>query len=172
MPNSKSSPFTIGLIQQAVAGNAAATVDAAERAAAWILEAVQAGAKLACGGQWDGGFVWPTILEHVPPAAAIYKEEAFAPVLLLAPYDDFEAALAEANASRFGLQAGVFTRDLGLALRAFSTLEVGAVLINEVSSWRLDPMPYGGVKESGFGREGLRSAIAEITELRLLICAS
>ncbi|HVB40548.1 MAG TPA: aldehyde dehydrogenase family protein, partial [Terriglobales bacterium] len=101
-----------------------------------------------------------------------YKEEAFAPVLLLTPYDDFEAALAEANASRFGLQAGVFTRDLELALRAFSGLEVGAVLINEVSSWRMDPMPYGGVKESGFGREGLRSAIEEMTELRLLILRS
>ena len=145
---------------------------AAERAEGWMREAVAVGARLACGGKRDGGFVWPAIIENVPPSAAIYKEEAFAPVLLLTPYDDFEAALAEANASRFGLQAGVFTRDLELALRAFSGLEVGAVLINEVSSWRMDPMPYGGVKESGFGREGLRSAIEEMTELRLLILRS
>jgi glyceraldehyde-3-phosphate dehydrogenase (NADP+) len=142
---------------------------AAERAETWMREAVAAGARLACGGKRDGGFVWPAILENVPPSAAIYKEEAFAPVLLLTPYDDFEAALAEANASRFGLQAGVFTRDLKLALKAFSALEVGAVLINEVSSWRMDPMPYGGVKDSGLGREGLRSAIEAMTELRLLI---
>ncbi len=145
------------------------TDEAAARAFAWMQEAVAAGAKAACGCKRDGGFVWPTILENVPPAAAIYKEEAFAPVLVLEPFDDFAAALRQANASRYGLQAGVFTRDLDAALRAFRELEVGAVLLNECSSWRMDPMPYGGVKDSGFGREGLRSAIAEMTELRLLI---
>jgi acyl-CoA reductase-like NAD-dependent aldehyde dehydrogenase len=142
---------------------------AAERAFGWMQAAVQAGATAACGLKRDGGFVWPTILENVPPSAAIYKEEAFAPVLVLEPFDDFGAALRQANASRFGLQAGVFTRDLDAALRAFRELEVGAVLLNESSSWRMDPMPYGGVKESGQGREGLRAAIEEMTELRLLI---
>lgn len=145
------------------------TAAAATRAMDWIQQARAAGAAIACGGKRDGGFVWPTILENTPHHCAIYKEEAFAPVLLLEAYDQPGAALAEANASRFGLQAGVFTRDLDFALRAFRELEVGAVLVNEVSSWRMDPMPYGGVKESGFGREGLRSAIEEMTELRLLI---
>ncbi len=145
------------------------TDEAAARAFAWMQEAVAAGAKAACGLKRDGGFVWPTILENVPPAAAIYKEEAFAPVLVLEPFDDFGDALRQANASRYGLQAGVFTRDLEAALRAFRELEVGAVLMNESSSWRMDPMPYGGVKDSGFGREGLRAAIEAMTELRLLI---
>jgi len=146
--------------------------EAAARAQRWIEEAVAAGATLACGGKRDGGFVWPTILERVPPAAAIHKEEAFAPVLLLAAYDEPAEALREANASRYGLQAGVFTRNIEFALQAHAHLEVGAVLINEVSSWRMDPMPYGGVKESGFGREGLRASIEEMTELRLLILRS
>ncbi|HVA63891.1 MAG TPA: aldehyde dehydrogenase family protein [Terriglobales bacterium] len=143
--------------------------EAADRAFGWMEEAVAGGAAVACGMKRDGGFVWPTILEGVPPQAAIYKEEAFAPVLLLAAYDSEAEALREANASRYGLQAAVFTRSLEFALQAFRQLEVGAVLINEASNWRMDPMPYGGVKESGFGREGLRAAIAEMTELRLLI---
>ncbi len=143
--------------------------EAAARAMGWMKEALAAGARAACGMKHDGAFVWPTVLENVPTDAAIWKEEAFAPVLLLRPYDQFEDALCEANASRYGLQAGVFTRDLERAWRAFETLEVGAVALNEVSSWRMDPMPYGGVKESGFGREGLRSAIEEMTELRLLL---
>ena len=145
------------------------TDQAANRAIQWIDEARDKGATIAAGGTRDGGFVWPTILENVPQECAIYKEEAFAPVMVLEPYDDAERALQQANASRFGLQAGVFTRDLELALRAFEVLEVGAVLVNEVSSWRIDPMPYGGVKESGFGREGLRAAIEEMTEPRLLV---
>ncbi|MGH9394298.1 MAG: aldehyde dehydrogenase family protein, partial [Terriglobales bacterium] len=148
------------------------TSEAAARAFAGIEAAIASGATAACGAKREGGFLWPTILENVPPQAAIYKEEAFAPVLLLAPYEEPEQALREANASRFGLQAGIFTRDLGLALQAFQQLEVGAVLLNEVSSWRMDPMPYGGVKESGFGREGLRSSIEEMTEPRLLILRS
>ncbi|MGH9465995.1 MAG: aldehyde dehydrogenase family protein [Terriglobales bacterium] len=143
--------------------------EAAARAFAWMQEAVALGATAACGMKRDGGFVWPTVLEQVPVSAAIWKEEAFAPVLLLRAYDTFDEALAEANASRYGLQAGVFTRDLSLAWRAFEALEVGAVALNEVSSWRMDPMPYGGVKASGFGREGLRSSIEEMTELRLLL---
>ncbi|TAN22561.1 MAG: aldehyde dehydrogenase family protein [Acidobacteria bacterium] len=143
--------------------------EAATRAFTWMQEAVAAGAQAACGMKRDGGFVWPTILENVPEQTSIWKEEAFAPVLLLRPYDSFDEALREANASRYGLQAGVFTRDLNLAWRAFEHLEVGAVALNEVSSWRMDPMPYGGVKDSGSGREGLRSSIEEMTELRVLL---
>ncbi len=145
------------------------TAEAAERAMAWIAEALAAGATAICGGKRDGGFLQPTVLEKVPPESSIWKEEAFAPVLMLRPYDTQEEALREANASRYGLQAGVFTNDLSFAQKAFAGIEVGAVLINEVSSWRMDPMPYGGVKESGFGREGIRSAMEEMTELRLLI---
>lgn len=146
--------------------------EAATRAFTWMQEAVAAGAKAAWGLKRDGGFVWPTILEDVPEQTSIWKEEAFAPVLLLRPYDSFDEALREVNASRYGLQAGVFTRDLNLAWRAFEHLEVGAIALNEVSSWRMDPMPYGGVKDSGFGREGLRSSIEEMTELRLLLLRS
>ncbi|MGH9483279.1 MAG: aldehyde dehydrogenase family protein, partial [Terriglobales bacterium] len=145
------------------------TGEAAERAFTWMQEAVAAGARAACGMRREGSFVWPTVLEGVPEGAAISREEAFAPVLLLEPYDQPEEALRRANASRYGLQAGVFTRDLEFALEAFRRLEVGAVLINEASNWRMDPMPYGGVKDSGFGREGIRASIAEMTELRLLI---
>ncbi|HEY7854855.1 MAG TPA: aldehyde dehydrogenase family protein [Terriglobales bacterium] len=145
------------------------TIEAAERAEAWIGAAIKAGARLACGGTRNGNQLTPAILEQVPPNAQIYAEEAFAPVMLLESFDDTERVLAAANAGRYGLQAGVFTRDLDFALRAFQALEVGAVLLNEVSSWRIDPMPYGGVKDSGFGREGLRSAIEEMTELRLLL---
>ncbi|HXR96354.1 MAG TPA: aldehyde dehydrogenase family protein [Terriglobales bacterium] len=145
------------------------TLEAAERAEAWIGAAIKAGARLACGGTRNGNQLTPAILEQVPPNAQIYAEEAFAPVMVLEPFDDTERVLAAANAGRYGLQAGVFTRDLDFALRAFQTLEVGAVLLNEVSSWRIDPMPYGGVKDSGFGREGLRSAIEEMTEPRLLL---
>ncbi|MGH9486320.1 MAG: aldehyde dehydrogenase family protein [Terriglobales bacterium] len=143
--------------------------EAAARAFAWMQDAVAAGAAAACGMKQDGALVWPTVLENVPPDAAIWKEEAFAPVLLLRSYQRFEEALEESNASRYGLQAGVFTRDINLAWRAFEVLEVGAVALNEVSSWRMDPMPYGGVKASGFGREGLRSSMEEMTELRLLL---
>ncbi len=142
---------------------------AATRAFTWMREAIAAGAVAACGPRRDGAFVWPTILEQTPPAASIYNEEAFAPVLLLAPYDDFEGAIAEANASRFGLQAAVFTASLATVMRAWQRLEVGAVIVNAASNWRLDPMPYGGVKASGFGREGIRSSILEMTELRLLV---
>src|SRR6185312_8792113 len=127
------------------------TLEAAERAEAWIGAAIKAGARLACGGTRNGNQLTPAILEQVPPGAQIYAEEAFAPVIVLEPFDDTERVLAAANTGRYGLQAGVFTRDLDFALRAFQALEVGAVLLNEVSSWRIDPMPYGGVKDSGFG---------------------
>lgn len=145
---------------------------AAQRADAWIRDAVAGGARLLCGGRRDGGFLDPTILDRVRPEMNVCRQEAFAPLLVLIPYDTIEQAIAEANASRFGLQAGLFTRDLEFALAAFRRLEVGGLIVNDVSSYRLDPMPYGGVKDSGFGREGLRTAIAEMTELRLMLLRS
>lgn len=100
--------------------------------------------------------------------ARVNAEEVFAPVVTVQPYDTFEEALALVNAGRFGLQAGVFTRDRARVMRAFEALEVGGVMVDEAPTWQLDPMPYGGVKDSGFGREGLRWAIEEMTEPRLL----
>ena len=115
-----------------------------------------------------GHVVEPTVLAGVPMTARVNAEEVFAPVVTVQPYDTFEEALALVNAGRFGLQAGVFTRDRARVMRAFEALEVGGVMVDEAPTWRLDPMPYGGVKDSGFGREGLRWAIEEMTEPRLL----
>ena len=134
--------------------------------------AARHGAKLICGGEIGGP--WQTtmsaaLLENVPRDSEIWSEEAFGPVALIAPFSDFAAALADVNDSRFGLQAGVFTRDHDRALRAWDALEVGGVLINEVPSWRVDQMPYGGVKDSGLGREGVSYSIEELTEIRLLV---
>lgn len=145
------------------------TEAAARRAAEWVGEALALGARLLAGGHCDGGFFEPTVLENVPFEARIWREEAFAPVLALKPYADISEAIAEANASRYGLQAGLFTRDLDFIRRAFRELEVGGLIVNEASSFRLDPMPYGGVKDSGFGREGVRYAIEEMSEPRLLL---
>jgi glyceraldehyde-3-phosphate dehydrogenase (NADP+) len=145
------------------------TREALEKARERIAEAVRAEAQLIHGGGVEGTCLEATILESVPRNAALWCDEAFAPVVALQRYSDFDAALAEVNASRFGLQAGIFTRDLGLAWRAFERLEVGGVLINQVPTWRVENMPYGGVKESGFGREGLRYAMEEMTEPRTLI---
>ena len=145
------------------------TEAAARRAAEWIDEAVSLGARLLRGGSRDGGFVEPAVLENVPPQARIWREEAFAPVLALKPYRQPAEAIAEANASRYGLQAGLFTRDLEFIRQAFREIEVGGLMVNEASSYRLDPMPYGGVKDSGIGREGLRYAIEHMTEPRLLL---
>jgi acyl-CoA reductase-like NAD-dependent aldehyde dehydrogenase len=142
---------------------------AQQRVLKMIDNAVAAGARLLCGGRAAGPCIEPAILENVPASHDLVAEEAFAPVAVLIPYDDFADALRLANASRYGLQAGVFTRDAALAERAFAELEVGAVLINQVPTFRLDPLPYGGVKDSGFGREGPRWAIEEMTEVRVRI---
>jgi acyl-CoA reductase-like NAD-dependent aldehyde dehydrogenase len=135
----------------------------------WIQEAQNHGARVLCGGRRRGAVLEATLLEQVPPGCAILDEEAFGPVAVLSAYTDFETALQEVNRSRFGLQAGVFTRDIHKAQRAWSELEVGAVLIGDVPSFRADHLPYGGVKDSGLGREGVRSAIEEMTEPRLLV---
>ncbi len=135
----------------------------------WIASARAAGAKLLCGGKRTGAVLEATLLEDVPETCELACNEAFGPVSVLSRFRDFSEALAQVNRSRFGLQAGVFTRDLYKAQQAFDVLEVGAVLIGDVPSFRVDHMPYGGVKDSGFGREGLRFAIEEMTELRMLL---
>jgi acyl-CoA reductase-like NAD-dependent aldehyde dehydrogenase len=141
----------------------------AERVEAWIKEAVESGAKLVAGGERRGSVITPTILTGTKPGMKIRDEEAFGPVLIIEPYEDFEQALAEVNHSRYGLQAGLLTRDAGRILTAYRELEVGALIVGDTPSWRLDPMPYGGVKESGLGREGIRSAIEEMTEPRMMV---
>lgn len=141
----------------------------AERAEAWVAEAVAAGATLLLGGERRGALLPPTVLTGTAPGMRVECDEVFAPVVTLSAYDDFDEALARANASRYGLQAGVFTRDLGRVERAFETLEVGGVVVNDVPTWRADRMPYGGVKDSGVGREGPAWAMEGLTEPRLLV---
>jgi acyl-CoA reductase-like NAD-dependent aldehyde dehydrogenase len=141
----------------------------AERVEAWIKEAVENGAKLVAGGERRGSVITPTILTGTKPGMKIRDEEAFGPVLIIEPYEDFEQALAEVNHSRYGLQAGLLTRDAGRIMTAYRELEVGALIVGDTPSWRLDPMPYGGVKDSGLGREGIRSAIEEMTEPRMMV---
>lgn len=140
----------------------------AERAMRWIEEARSAGAKILMGGQKDGNIIEPTVLENVPASANLYFEEAFAPAALLESYSSFEEAIRKVNNTKFGLQAGVFTNDAGKIFRAFEEIEVGGVIINDYPTYRIDNMPYGGVKDSGFGREGVRYAIEEMTEPKLL----
>ena len=141
----------------------------AERVEAWIKEAVDNGAKLVAGGERKGSLITPAILTGTKSGMKVRDEEVFGPVVCIEPYDDFEEALAEVNHSRYGLQAGLLTRDAGRILTAFRELEVGGLIVGDTPSWRLDPMPYGGVKESGLGREGIRSAIQEMTEPRMLV---
>jgi acyl-CoA reductase-like NAD-dependent aldehyde dehydrogenase len=147
------------------------SVDAAQRTVSLIEEAVAAGARVLTGGERDGAFVTPTVVENVPPTAALIAEEAFAPVVVVTPYDDLEEALRAVNDGPYGLQAGLFTRDLSQAWSAFETLEVGALVVNDVPTFRVDNMPFGGVKSSGLGREGVRYAIEDMTEQRLLVLA-
>lgn len=135
----------------------------------WIHSAVAAGGKLLCGGERRGAMLDATLLEDVPKTQPVCVEEAFGPVAVLSQFSDFEAALAEVNDSPFGLQAGIFTRDLYKMLRAWDHLEVGGVVIGDVPSWRVDNMPYGGVKDSGLGREGIRFAMEDMTEIRNLV---
>ncbi len=141
----------------------------AERIDAWIKEAVESGAKLIAGGERSGSLVTPAILTATKPGMKIRDEEAFGPVVMVEPYDDFEQALADVNHSKYGLQAGLLTRDAGRILTAYRELEVGALIVGDTPAWRLDPMPYGGVKDSGQGREGIRFAIQEMTEPRMLV---
>jgi acyl-CoA reductase-like NAD-dependent aldehyde dehydrogenase len=142
---------------------------AAARAHAWVREAIDAGAGQILGGTPEGAFLPPTILTGVPRRCRAYAEEIFAPVVTLEGYETLDDAFDAVNGSRFGLQAGIFTNELSAVMRAFEALEVGGVVHDDVPMFRSDVMPYGGVKESGFGREGVRYAIEDMTEPRILV---
>lgn len=141
----------------------------AKRLHGWIEEAKARGARVLLGGGREGAMLEATVVEGCPRDVALYREEAFGPVVLLSKVASMDEALREVNDSRYGLQAGLFTNDLSLAMRAWDELEVGGVIINDIPSFRVDSMPYGGVKDSGLGREGIRSAIHDMTEERLLV---
>jgi len=141
----------------------------AERVGAWLAEARAAGAECLVGGDVRGGVVAPTVVVKAGPELRVNAQEIFAPVVTVQTYADFEDALKAVNDSDFGLQAGVFTRDVKRIFRAYEALEVGGLIVDDVPTWRIDPMPYGGVKQSGFGREGLKYAIEEMTEPKLLV---
>ena len=144
-------------------------VSDAERVEAWVKEAVEAGAKLLAGGERKGSMMTPIVLTGTASGMKVRDEEVFGPVVAVEPYEDFEEALAAVNHSKYGLQAGLMTRDSGRILTAYRELEVGTLIVGDTPTWRLDPMPYGGVKDSGLGREGVRSAIEEMTEPRMLV---
>jgi len=145
---------------------------AAKRLESWIAEARDAGANVLCGGGRNGNMLEATVLENVPRDAKLNALEAFGPVTLLAKFDDFDDAIAAVNDSDYGLQAGVFTNDLTHAMRAWDGIVAGGVIVNDVPSFRVDNMPYGGVKLSGTGREGIRYAIEDMTERRLMVMRS
>lgn len=139
------------------------------RLESWIGKAVAGGATLLCGGNRNGALLEATLLANAAKTADICAKEAFGPVAVISRFSDFNAAIDEVNDSVFGLQAGVFTRDLYRAQTAWDRLEVGGVIIGDVPSWRADQMPYGGVKDSGLGREGIRYAMEDMTEIRLMV---
>src|SRR5262245_4049339 len=140
-----------------------------ERVGAWLAEARDTGAECLVGGDVKGGVITPTVVVKAGPELKVNNLEVFAPVVTVQTYHNFEEALQAVNNSTYGLQAGVFTSDVKRIFQAYEALEVGGVIVNEVPTWRIDPMPYGGVKHSGFGREGLKYAIEEMTEPRLLV---
>jgi acyl-CoA reductase-like NAD-dependent aldehyde dehydrogenase len=139
------------------------------RASDWIQEAIRTGARLLCGGERRGPVLEPTVLTGTRPEMKVNCQEIFAPVVTVEPYDDFNQALRQINNSPYGLQAGIFTRDAKLIFTAYEELEVGGLIAGDVPAFRIDHMPYGGVKDSGLGREGLRYAIEEMTEPKLLV---
>jgi acyl-CoA reductase-like NAD-dependent aldehyde dehydrogenase len=134
-----------------------------------VQEAVAGGAQILLGGQCQGTLFQPTVLGNTTPDMRVNREEIFAPVITVAPYDDFDEAIALANDTDYGLQSGVFTQNVNRIMRAFERIEVGGLQINDVSTFRVDHMPYGGVKGSGVGREGPRYAIEEMTEIKLMV---
>jgi len=140
-----------------------------DRIRGWVDEAVSQGAEVLTGGTGDGPFFQPTLLSRVTPEMKVCREEVFGPVVTISPYETFEDALAMVNDSKFGLQAGVFTNDINRAFEAHRTIDVGGVIVNDVSAFRADQMPYGGSKDSGFGREGLRFAMEAMTEPRIMV---
>jgi len=142
---------------------------ALERTGAWVREAVDAGAVVLAGAERRESFFTPTVLTGTDPSMKVCSNEVFAPVVTLEPYEEFDAALEALDNGVYGLQAGLFTRDVGRVFSAYARLEVGGVIANDVPTYRVDHMPYGGVKMSGFGREGVRYAVEEMTEPRLLV---
>jgi acyl-CoA reductase-like NAD-dependent aldehyde dehydrogenase len=145
--------------------------NAANRTQRWVDEAIALGGKALLGGKADGNYFPPTILTDTPVTAQVCSNEAFAPLVVAFPFREFDDAVKQVNDSFFGLQTGVFTNDLANAWRGFHELEVGGVIVNDVPTYRIDHMPYGGVKDSGLGREGLRWAIEDMTELRIMVLA-
>jgi acyl-CoA reductase-like NAD-dependent aldehyde dehydrogenase len=143
----------------------------AERTQRWVDEAVAMGGRVLAGGRADGSYFPPTVLTDVPTTAQVCSNEAFAPLVVAFPFATLDEAIGRVNDSMFGLQTGVFTNDLAGAWRAFGELEVGGVIVNDIPTYRIDHMPYGGVKDSGLGREGLRWAIEDMTELRIMVLA-
>jgi acyl-CoA reductase-like NAD-dependent aldehyde dehydrogenase len=141
----------------------------AERAEAWIREAVAGGARIVTGGRRAGSLLWPTILTDTKPTMKVNRLEVFAPLITVERVSDARQGIRMVDDSRYGLQAGIFTGDLDTAFEAFQEIEVGGVIVNDVPTWRADEQPYGGVKESGLGREGVRYAIGEMTEIRILV---
>jgi acyl-CoA reductase-like NAD-dependent aldehyde dehydrogenase len=144
---------------------------AAERTQSWVDEAVALGGRVLLGGKAEGSFFPPTILVDTPAEAQVCSNEAFAPLVVAFPFSDFGQAIRQVNDGFYGLQTGVFTNDLSHSWQAFNELEVGGVIVNDVPTYRIDHMPYGGVKDSGQGREGLRWAIEDMTELRIMVVA-
>jgi len=142
---------------------------ALERVDEWVKEAVQQEAEVLTGGKREDPLYQPTVLANTTPEMRVRCEEVFGPVITVQPYQTFEEALAEVNESEYGLQAGVFTSSIERAMLAHRELEVGGVIVNDVSAFRADQMPYGGSKESGYGREGLRYAMEEMTEPRIMV---
>ena len=141
----------------------------AQRLDSWIKDAIDDGATLLCGGGLNGVMLEATLLEHVGQNQKVRNEEAFGPVAILDTFTHFDDVLVDINKSKFGLQVGIFTRDIYKAHKAWDELDVGGVVIGDVPSWRVDHMPYGGVKDSGLGREGIKYAIEDMTEIRLMV---
>jgi len=140
----------------------------AKRIESWVKEAVKAGAKVLTGGKRRGAIYEPTVLANVPAGCKVDVDEVFAPTVNLYPVKDLDEAIAKANSVNFGLHAGIFTKDIGKAFKAIKELEVGGIIVNDSSDYRIDMMPFGGVKRSGLGREGIKFALMEMTEPRVV----
>jgi acyl-CoA reductase-like NAD-dependent aldehyde dehydrogenase len=139
------------------------------RIESWVKAAIASGAHRLIGGERNGSIYPPTVLENIPFSSKVWADEIFGPVLCVTPYDDFNSAVDLVNKSRFGIHAGIFTEDMHKIMYAWGKLEVGGVIVNDVPTVRLEAMPYGGVKDSGNGREGVKYAIEEMTEVRALL---
>nr|MBC8527677.1 aldehyde dehydrogenase family protein [Candidatus Cloacimonadota bacterium] len=145
------------------------TLEEAIRAEKWVNEAIQDGAKILCGGNREGNNIDATVLINTTPEMKVEAKEVFAPVVTIKKFDDFKDAIEMVNDTVYGLQAGVFSNNMKNILYAFENLEVGGVIINDTPTFRVDQMPYGGIKNSGFGREGVKYTMQEMTEIKLMV---